>query len=149
MKNKVSKFIFLLSIFLCSCFSLMAQTCAGKWETYNEKTGEKESIVEFYKKGEQLYGKIIKLYPIDGVDVNMLCDLCTDERKGKPVQGMEVFRELKWDGKMWQDGKALYPSQGKQYNIKIWLDPKDKDILKVRGYWGPFYATQTWKRVKA
>lgn len=137
---------FIIFLFVQISFISFSQSCVGVWETFNEKTGEKESIVEFYKKGDQLFGKIVKLFPVGGVNVDMLCELCTDERKGKPVQGMEVFKNLKWDGSTWYDGKGLYPAQGKQYVIKLWLDPKNSNLLKVRGYLGPFFSTQTWRR---
>lgn len=140
--------IILFLLILGSAFQVTAQSAVGKWETYDDKTGQKESLVEFYKKGDRLYGKIIKLYPGKGMDVNKLCAKCEDERKGKPVQGMEVFRNLKWDGEAWIEGKALHPDQGKEYNLKVWVDPKDPNKLKVRGYLGPFFATQTWVRAK-
>lgn len=47
------------------CFSLLylsAQSPIGKWDTYDDETGEKKSVIEIYKKGDQLYGKIIKIY---------------------------------------------------------------------------------------
>ncbi len=33
---------------------------------------------------------------------------------------------------------------GKTYSATLWLDKQDR--LRVRGYWGPFYRTQTWRR---
>lgn len=140
--------IILFLLILGSAFQVTAQSAVGKWETYDDKTGQKESLVEFYKKGDRLYGKIIKLYPGKEMDVNKVCAKCEDERKGKPVQGMEVFRNLKWDGEAWIEGKALHPDHGKEYNLKVWVDPKDPNKLKVRGYLGPFFATQTWVRAK-
>jgi uncharacterized protein (DUF2147 family) len=43
------------------------------------------------------------------------------------------------------DGEILDPNNGKIYRCKLWLEGKD---LKLRGYLGPFYRTQTWVRVK-
>ena len=149
LKKRVDmKRILFLALLLGGNFQLIAQSVVGRCETYDDKTGQKESLVEFYKKGDKLYGKMVKLYPLKGVDVNKVCAKCEDERKGKPVQGMEVFRHLRWDGEAWVDGKALHPDHGKEYNLKVWLDPKDSNKLKVRGYLGPFFATQTWIRAK-
>ena len=129
-------------------FISIAQSAVGKWDTYDEKSGLKESTMEFYKKGDRLYGKIIKLHPVKGMDVNKVCTKCTDERKGKRVEGMEVFRDLKWDGSAWVEGKALHPDHGKEYGLKVWIDPSNPNVLKVRGYLGPFFATQSWIRSK-
>ncbi len=144
MKNS---FVQLLLCF-ATVFNLTAQSVVGKWDTIDDKTGQKESTMEFYKKGNQLHGKILKLYPVKGMDVNKVCAKCTDERKNQPVQGMEVFRYLKWNGEAWVEGKALHPDHGKEYGLKIWLDPKNPDKLYVRGSLGPFYSTQVWIRSK-
>jgi uncharacterized protein (DUF2147 family) len=40
-------------------------------------------------------------------------------------------------------GNILDPEEGKVYKCKLWLEGTE---LKVRGYWGPFYRTQTWTR---
>ena len=50
---------------------------------------------------------------------------------------------MKPNGAVWSGGKILDPGNGKIYRCKIWL--KDGE-LKVRGYFGPFYRTQTWRR---
>ena len=35
----------------------------------------------------------------------------------------------------------------RKYLSTIWLEGPDR--LRVRGYWGPFYRTQTWRHPKA
>ena len=45
----------------------------------------------------------------------------------------------------WEGGRIYNPKNGKNYKCSIWLDG---DQLKVRGYIGVFYETQTWKRKK-
>ncbi|MEQ9415709.1 MAG: DUF2147 domain-containing protein, partial [Cyclobacteriaceae bacterium] len=40
-------------------------------------------------------------------------------------------------------GTILDPKVGKIYRCRLWIEG---DNLKVRGYWGPFYRTQTWDR---
>jgi uncharacterized protein (DUF2147 family) len=49
-----------------------------------------------------------------------------------------------WEEKTLAEGTILDPESGKIYQCKIWLEGED---LKVRGYWGPFFRTQTWKKV--
>ena len=59
---------------------------------------------------------------------------------------MIIMENLEKDDDEWDDGEILDPNNGKIYDCKIWLE--GNDILKVRGYVGFFYRTQTWKRVK-
>ena len=56
------------------------------------------------------------------------------------------MNNLEKDDDEWGDGEILDPNNGKIYDCKIWLE--GNDILKVRGYVGFFYRTQTWKRKK-
>ena len=39
------------------------------------------------------------------------------------------------------DGKVMDPEDGKVYKAELWTEAAK---LKVRGYLGPFYKTQTW-----
>jgi uncharacterized protein (DUF2147 family) len=54
---------------------------------------------------------------------------------------MEILRDLKKNGDEYTDGNILDPEIGKVYRCKLW---REGDTLKVRGYWGPFFRTQTW-----
>jgi uncharacterized protein (DUF2147 family) len=57
---------------------------------------------------------------------------------------MEILQKMKKAGDEYSEGNILDPENGKIYRCKLWLENGD---LKVRGYWGPFFRTQTWKRV--
>lgn len=143
MKNLLSLLVF---CFL-SYFSY-AQTCYGKWVTIDDNTGKKKSIVELYKYKDQMYGKITYLYPREGREDNPVCKKCTDDRKNQPLEGLQLVRNLKWNGKEWEGGTIVDPENGKIYTVKIWLDDANSDKLNVRGYIGPFFRTQTWWRVQ-
>lgn len=143
MKNLLSLLVF---CFL-SYFSY-AQTCYGKWVTIDDNTGKKKSIVELYKYKDQMYGKITYLYPREGREDNPVCKKCTDDRKDQPLEGLQLVRNLKWNGKEWEGGTIVDPENGKIYTVKIWLDDANSDKLNVRGYIGPFFRTQTWWRVQ-
>jgi len=136
------------------CFSLFfggtifAQSAVGKWTTIDDKTNTKKSTVEIYKYEGKLYGKVIYLYPRKGRPEHPVCDKCTDDRKGKPIVGMQIIRGLKWDGEEWEGGTICDPEIGKVYRTKIWVDPNNPNKLQVRGYLGPFFRTQTWLRVE-
>jgi uncharacterized protein (DUF2147 family) len=42
---------------------------------------------------------------------------------------------------------SIYDSRdGKTYTGKIWIE---NNTLRLRGYWGMFYATESWERVKS
>lgn len=130
----------------CLNLAAFAQTAVGKWTTIDDKSGKKKSTVELYKNEGKLYGKITYLYPREGREENPVCKECTDDRKGKPLVGMQIVKGFDWNGKEWTDGTILDPENGKVYKCKIWLDASDGNKLNVRGYVGPFYRTQVWQK---
>jgi len=139
--------LFVLLAFCCT--SVFGQSAIGKWTTIDDATNKKKSTVELYKSDDnKLYGKITYLYPREGRPDNAKCDLCTDDRKGKPLMGLQIVRNLTWDGSVWKGGTIVDPENGKVYNVKIWIDKKSPDKLNVRGYVGPFFRTQIWEKVK-
>lgn len=125
-----------------------AQSSLGKWVTIDDKTGKKKSIVELYKEGETMYGKIVYLYPREGREPNPTCKKCEDDRKNAPLVGLQLVRDMRWNGGAWVDGTIVDPETGKVYALKMWVDKDRPDDLNVRGYIGPFFRTQTWLRVK-
>ena len=136
------------SIFLFFALAIKAQSCVGKWITIDDETGKQKSIVELYKSNDKLYGKITYLFPREGRGPNPKCTKCTDDRKDEPLVGLQIVRGLKWDGDEWKGGTIVDPENGKIYTVGMWLDEDNKDRLNVRGYIGPFFRTQQWKRVK-
>jgi len=50
---------------------------------------------------------------------------------------------MKKIGEEYSEGTILDPKNGKVYRCKIWIEEQD---LKLRGYLGPFYRTETWKK---
>lgn len=140
------KTIVCLILFVCFNWTAEGQTCTGKWITIDDETNKKKSIVELYKDDKKLYGKITYLYPREGREENPKCTNCTDDRKNKPLIGLQIVRGLVWDGRHWEGGSIVDPENGKLYTVKLWLDETDKNRLNVRGYVGPFYRTQQWIR---
>jgi len=125
-------------------FELVAQSCLGQWITIDDETGEKKSVVELYKKDDKMYGKIIYLFPRKGVEKDPKCKECSGDLKNKPILGMTIAKNLKWNESEWTGGTILDPENGKVYTVKMWINPDDHKKLNVRGYIGPFYRTQTW-----
>ncbi|WP_313030083.1 DUF2147 domain-containing protein [Soonwooa sp.] len=116
----------------------------GKWKTIDDETGKAKSYVEIFKKSDgKYYGKVVQLL-IKPSDPN--CTGCKDDRKGKPILGMEVIRGLSKDGNEFTAGTITDPKNGKTYKCTI---TKDGDKLNVRGYMGISLIgrTQTWYKV--
>lgn len=117
----------------------------GRWKTIDDETGKEKSIVEIFKKSNgKYYGKVVELL-IQPKDPN--CSLCTDDRKGKPVLGMEVIRNLQKNDDEFDGGTITDPKTGKTYKCTI---KKEGDKLIVRGYIGfsLIGRNQTWIKAK-
>jgi len=136
--------LFLLAFVLLSS-STFGQSVLGKWKTIDDNTGEEKSIVDIFERDGKVFGKIIKIFPPPGDDPDPVCDKCPqdDGRYKKKIIGMEIIQNMKKSDDELIDGTILDPEAGKIYRCKLWLEGND---LMVRGYWGPFFRTQTWKR---
>jgi len=126
--------------------TLAQMTPVGTWHTVDEKTKELKSEIQITDNGGVLSGKVTKLLRKEAKQ-DAVCDECTDDRKGKPMLGLEIVRGAKKaDGKdVWEDGKILDPENGKNYTLKMTPIEGGKK-LEVRGSIGPFGRTQTWVR---
>jgi len=126
---------------------LAQMTPVGVWRTVDDKTGEVSSEVRISDNAGVLSGRIEKLLRKDAKQDDV-CDKCADERKNKPVLGLEIIRGAKKsDGKeVWEGGKILDPDNGKDYTLRL-TPIEDGKQLQVRGYIAFFYRTQIWTRV--
>jgi len=133
----------LLMAACCLLFALQAsaQDVLGQWRTIDDETGQPKSIVEIYEKGGKYYGRVVDLLmkPDDTI-----CEKCPGARKGQKIVGMDVITNMVKNGDIYEGGQILDPTKGKVYDCKLWLEGNQ---LKVRGYLGFFYRTQTWQRV--
>jgi uncharacterized protein (DUF2147 family) len=134
---------------LALSFSAQAQMSpVGTWNTVDEKTGEVKSQIRVTEASGTLTGAIAKLLRKDAKQ-DAVCEECTDDRKDKPLIGMQIIRGAKKaEGKdVWEEGKILDPENGKTYNLRLTpIDGGKK--LEVRGSVGPFGRTQTWVRTQ-
>jgi len=126
---------------------LAQMTPVGVWRTVDDKTGEVSSEVRISDNAGVLSGRIEKLLRKDAKQDDV-CDKCADERKNKPVLGLQIIRGAKKsDGKeVWEGGKILDPDNGKDYTLRL-TPIEDGKQLQVRGYIAFFYRTQIWTRV--
>lgn len=112
----------------------------GLWRTIDDETGQDKSIVEIYQKDGRYYGKVVQLMqkPAD-----TLCDKCQGNDYNKPIVGMVILNDMQQSGDVYDGGRILDPAKGKIYRCKLWLEDGQ---LKVRGYLGFLFRTQTWLR---
>jgi len=121
-----------------------SQTIFGKWQSFNEETGNADSIIEVYQKKDKAFAKIIKVLNKDREDA--ICDLCKGKNKNKRILGMDILSGLTKDDDEWSGGKIIDPRSGKEYKCYIKLE--DNNTLKIRGFIGfsLFGKTAIWKR---
>ncbi|SEI94250.1 MULTISPECIES: DUF2147 domain-containing protein [unclassified Variovorax] len=136
-------------LFTATALSAMAQsTPVGVWRNVDDKTGEVKAEISIAETNGALLGRIEKALGKDAKP-GATCDECSDDRKGKPMVGLDIIRGgKKAESKdVWEGGKILDPENGKEYRASFTpIDGGKK--LEVRGYLGPFWRTQTWNRVQ-
>jgi len=140
----MSKILFITLLFVSSLIQAQSEV-VGKWKTIDDETGEAKSIVEIYRKGNKLFGKIHRI--LKESDRDKLCKECTGEDYNKPIEGMVIIKGLQKDGNEYEDGTITDPENGKVYKCKIWVDEDDSSVLNVRGYIAFLFRTQQWIKV--
>ena len=137
----MKKILFAFSAMLFS--SLSYAQIEGKWKTIDDETGKPKSIVEIFKKADgKYYGKINQLLI---KPENETCVKCKDDRKNKPLLGIEVIRGLSKDGNTFTGGTITNPKDGKSYKTEV---VREGNTLKVKAIvLGIAVKTQTWHKV--
>jgi uncharacterized protein (DUF2147 family) len=130
---------------LCGTFAFFASGCSvafaqqgvsGLWRNVDDKTGEVKAEIRIVEANGVPSGRIEKVLKKDAKP-DEKCDKCEDDRKDKPIVGLEIIR----------GAKILDPENGREYRLE--LKPiEDGRKLQVRGFFGPFYRTQTWLRAQ-
>lgn len=129
---------------LWTTLSLGQQEVLGKWLTEG-----KDAQVEIYQKDHAFFGKIIQLIPETQADGSPIIDENNPDKtlRQRPVLGIDIIVDFKWDkdNKELTKGKVYDPNNGKFYKGKIWSEDGQ---LKMRGYIGFLYRTETWTRIE-
>jgi uncharacterized protein (DUF2147 family) len=124
-------------------------TPVGLWKSIDDKTKKERAHIRIVDSGGALSGKIEKRLDADA-KADDVCDKCSDDRKDKKVDGLEIIRGVKKNAdedNRWDSGTILDPENGKVYRVR--LTPLDGGKrLEVRGFIGPFYRNQQWVRVE-
>src|SRR5688572_18863440 len=122
-------------------------TPVGMWQTVDDHWNKVKSIVEIKNENGELRGYVRKIFLLPHEGTDPVCTECDGSLKNAKVVGMKIIWGFKKADDKWEEGNILDPGNGSTYSSSIWLI--DSDTLKVRGYLGPFYRSQVWKRVKA
>ncbi len=143
------KTLLAVAVFLSLSASAWAQNAPmGSWHSIDDKTKEVKSEIVITDNGGVLTGKVAKILRKDAKQ-DAVCDQCSDDRKDKPILGLEIIRGAKKvDGKdVWESGKILDPENGKTYTLRLTPIEGGKK-LEVRGSVLGIGRTQTWVRVQ-
>jgi len=118
---------------------------AGRWKAIDDKTGLVRGIVRIYEEHGALFGKIEAA--VKPEEAKEHCDLCPDDRKGKPIIGLVVLRRLRKQGDEYAGGDILDPDTGVIYRCKLRVLDGGAKLL-VRGYlFAPLLGrSQIWIR---
>ena len=143
----MKKSLITLGLALAAGTAFAQMTPVGTWQSIDDKTNEAKSQIRIAEAGGTLNGRIEKLLRKEAKQ-DAVCDECTDDRKGKPLIGLEIIRGAKKveDKDVWEDGKILDPENGKSYTLRLTpIDGGKK--LEVRGSVLGIGRTQTWVRI--
>jgi hypothetical protein len=110
-------------------------------------TGQPRAEIRITDNSGVLSARIERSLAPDPYKEQTHCGKCTDDRKDQAIIGMEIVRAARHtdDSDWWEGGQILDADNGKTYTL--WLRVND-DTLRVRGYIGLFYRTQTWVRAQ-
>ena len=144
MKKLTISLIFIFAFFLLFA-AYHPDDIVGVW-----KDGQGKGQIQIYKQNSKYYGKIIWLKNPKDVNGQPKVDRKNPDPdlRSKPIIGMVMLKDFKYDDEEWSGGHIYNPSDGKEY--KAYMTLKDKNTLAVRGYIGIslFGKTDTWTRVK-
>lgn len=104
----------------------------GKWNMLDDFTESPEAIIQISAlKAGGFEGKIIEVFPAPDDDPVDVCKPCVGLDKNKPIIGLVVFKQLKFNAKKELVGKVLDPDSGKIYNCQLKPLPNNRMELHV------------------
>ena len=147
MRNKLLATLLALPLLGISLAAAAADPVVGRWKTIDDETGKAKSIVEISQAANGSFvGHITEILQSDK-GPNPVCDKCKDDRKNKPITGMEIIRGMKAEGGgEYAGGTILKPDEGKVYKSKMELIEGGKK-LQVSGCIAFICKSQVWERM--
>jgi uncharacterized protein (DUF2147 family) len=142
------RFLLIQAIFFISLPGLAQTSPVGLWQSIDDATGKPRAEIRISEAAGVLTGRIERSLLPTPVGAVLLCTLCQDDRKDKPLIGLDIIRQMKAgsDAQTWEGGEILDPDKGKIFKLRLQLQEGGKK-LQVRGYIGPFFRNQTWIRL--
>lgn len=146
---------FLSCVLIASFISTMTfaaaplNTPVGFWRTKDDVSGKPKSIIEIWKTSDQeLMGKVVKIFPKQGMAQAKLCTACQGDKHNQPMVGLVIISGVKAKKNQWDNGEIIDPENGKKYSVSMHLADNGKK-LNVHGYIGlPLLGrSQTWERI--
>ena len=143
--KKLSVIALLLPALFAAGSALAADPVVGRWKTIDSDSGKPKSIVEITQAPNGVVtGRIVEL--LNPSKPNPVCDKCKDDRKDKPITGMEIIRGMKAEGGgKYAGGTILKPDEGKVYKSKMALIEGGRK-LEVSGCVTFICKSQVWER---
>ena len=142
MKNLL---FFSLIIITLQSFSQKPDEILGVWVN-----GSGKGHIQIYKQDNKYFGKIIWLkQPHDETGKPKIDKKNPDkDLQSRPLMGMVMLRDFKYEGEEWTGGKIYNPNDGKEY--KCFMQLKDSNTLSIRGYIGFSFIgkTESFQRVR-
>lgn len=128
----MKKYLFLILVFISTSLLAADQWPMGKWNMLDDFTELPEAIIQISAtKGGGFEGKIIEVFPDPEDDPVDVCKPCVGVDKNKPIIGLVVFKQLKFNAKKELVGKVLDPDSGKIYNCELKPLPNNRMELHV------------------
>lgn len=143
--KKLSVIALLLPALFAAGSAVAADPVVGRWKTIDSDSGKPKSIVEITQAPNGVVtGRIVEL--LNPSKPNPVCDKCKDDRKDKPITGMEIIRGMKAEGGgKYAGGTILKPDEGKVYKSKMELIDGGSR-LQVSGCVAFICKSQVWIR---
>ncbi|MFK8082598.1 MAG: DUF2147 domain-containing protein [Granulosicoccus sp.] len=115
---------------------------AGYWTTSNLT-----SVVEINPCGDSLCAQIAWMWDVAVAGRKMMDEKNSLQAKQKmPLVGLQLFSKFNKDGDKWR-GRIYNPEDGRTYRATVSVH--GKNILRLKGCWGPFCLTRYWRRLRS
>lgn len=129
------------------CYADDLNSPVGLWQTISDETKKPSSLVKITNHNGVLVGQIVQLLPGSHFKPVDLCSHCPGSFKNQPIVGLQFLWDFVADEhNKWTKGRVLDPISGHIYKGTLQVVEAGKK-MELRGYWGPFWRTQTWTRV--
>jgi uncharacterized protein (DUF2147 family) len=132
---------------ICAVFIFAASTAilaAGSEDALGIWLNPKgDAKITVYKCGDKYCGKITWLKTPEDLDTKNP----DPAKRSQKILGMDIMHGFKYMDGEWKKGKIYDPDSGDTYSCKMWLEGKDKLVIKGYILGMPFLGrAETWTR---